>query len=251
MSSCSRSESAVSVGEVLDLLDELAPFDRAVEGDEVGLVNGSESQEIERVLVCLDLLPDLARRIPESTLVVSHHPVPEPLRDARFPIIVCHSNWDAVSGATALAEFLGLKDVERPHDLAAVGSFDGTLPELLDRVAELEPPELRVVRTTVDASRVLVVPGFGLSKPDFVELAAEVGARVVVSGDLTHHVALRARLLGVSCVDATHAATELPGLRELRRELDERLPVEVELVDPRCPWGTEVEVQAGPARGAD
>ncbi len=250
MSSSSKSES-VSVGEVLETLDELAPFDRAVEGDKVGLVGGSESLEVSRVLVCLDLTPDLASKVPEDSLVVSHHPVPEPLRDAGFPIIVAHSNWDSARGALALAEFLGLEDVERPHDLAALGSFDGTLPELLDRVARLDPPELRVVEATVDASRVLVVPGFGLSRPDFVELAAEVGARVVVSGDLTHHVALRARLLNVSCVDATHAATELPGLRELRRELDERLPVEVELVDPRCPWGIEVEVQAGPSGGAN
>ncbi len=232
MRSTSRS---VTVADVLGLLEELAPPELAVEGDEVGLVKGSPDENVQAVEVHLDPGPDAGG---PGTLVVSHHPVPEPVLEAlESPVIVWHSNWDAARAAEALAEALGLSDVEKPHPLAALGRFEGDVDDLLRTVRwSLDPPELRVAGPRDgDVERVLVVSGFGLSDPAFVELAHDVGADALVSGDMTHRTALLARVLRVTCVDATHAATEAPGLEELASRLDSGLPVPVRLVPPEHP----------------
>ncbi len=233
------SSKSVSVEDVLGTLEELAPFDLAVEGDEVGLVAGDPSDSVDRVVVCLDLTPRLVRRLSSETLVISHHPVPEPLLErVRSPVIVLHSNWDVARAAEALAEWLGLEDVRKPDPLAAEGRFDGTLEYLLSRVEDaLSPPEIRVVAAKNRIRDVIVVPGFGLSTERFVRLAVKEGADAVVSGDLTHRTAIVARVLDVACVDATHARTELPGLKELSEELSKRLQVRVELRPPEHPVG--------------
>ncbi|WP_456481698.1 Nif3-like dinuclear metal center hexameric protein [Methanopyrus sp.] len=251
------SSKSVSVEDVLRVLKELAPFDLAVEGDEVGLVAGDPSDPVDpvdRVVVCLDLTPQLVRRLPPEVLVVSHHPVPDLLLErVRFPVIVFHSNWDVARAAEALAEWLGLEDVRKPDPLAAEGRFDGTLEELLSKVEDaLDPPEIRVVATKNRIRRVIVVSGFGLSTDRFVRLAAERDADAVVSGDLTHRTAVVARVLDVTCVDATHAHTELPGLKELVEELSKRLRVRVELEPPEHPVGGHSHAfQRRAARGQD
>ncbi|WP_456484136.1 Nif3-like dinuclear metal center hexameric protein [Methanopyrus kandleri] len=248
------SSKSVSVEDVLETLERLAPFDLAVEGDEVGLVAGDPSDSVDRVVVCLDLTPQLVRRLSPETLAISHHPVPEPLLErVRSPVIVFHSNWDVARAAEALAEWLGLEDVRKPDPLAAEGRFDGTLEDLLSKVeGALNPPEIRVVATKNHIHRVIVVSGFGLSTDRFVRLAAEEGADAVVSGDLTHRTAVVARVLGVTCVDATHAYTELPGLEELAGELSKHLQVRVELRPPEHPVGDHHRAfQRRAARGQD
>ncbi len=236
MRSCSR---YVNVEYVMDVLEELAPFDLAVEGDEVGLVAGDPSDPVDRVMVCLDITPRLVRRLSPETLTISHHPVPEPLLERlRSPVVVFHSNWDVARAAKALAEWLGLKNVRKPDPLAAEGRFGGTLEDLLLRVEDvLNPPEMRLVAAKDRINRVIVVSGFGLSTDRFIRLASKEGADAVVSGDLTHRTAVVARALGITCVDATHACTELPGLKELVKELSKRLRVRVELRQPEHPVG--------------
>ncbi|NPB01994.1 MAG: Nif3-like dinuclear metal center hexameric protein [Methanopyri archaeon] len=223
------------MAEVLELLEELAPSELAVEGDEVGLVKGSPEENVQAVEVHLDPGPDAGG---PGVLVVSHHPVPEPvLERIGSPVVVWHSNWDAAAAVEALAEALGLEHVRKPHRLAAAGRFEGDVDDLLRTVRwALNPPELRVAGPREGrVEEVLVVSGFGLSDPRFVELAHDVGADALVSGDMTHRTALLARVLGVTCVDATHAATEIPGLERLASELDSDLPVPVSLVRPEHP----------------
>lgn len=78
--------------------------------------------------------------------------------------------------------------------------------------------------------RVAVVGGSGGS---FITEAAASGAQAYVTGDLDYHDALLAESLGLTAIDAGHAATELPSLRPLARRLAELVSIPVEVSSVR------------------
>jgi dinuclear metal center YbgI/SA1388 family protein len=74
--------------------------------------------------------------------------------------------------------------------------------------------------------RVAVIGGSGGS---FIPEAAASGADAYVTGDIAYHDALLAESLGLTVIDAGHAATELPSLGPLARRLAESVDVPVEV----------------------
>jgi dinuclear metal center YbgI/SA1388 family protein len=109
----------------------------------------------------------------------------------------------------------------------------GALPE------PLTPEELREhvsgslgfpARLVADAvgriERVAVLGGSGGS---FIPEVAATEADAYVTGDLDYHDALLAESLGLTAIDAGHAATELPSLAPLARRLEALVDVPVEV----------------------
>jgi len=95
------------------------------------------------------------------------------------------------------------------------------------------------VRVAGDPSRALgriaVVPGSGA---DLVDLAADLGADALVTGDVSHHRARGALDRGMAVVDAGHAPSERPGLRRLLERVAELAPSCVSLLEHDAdPWG--------------
>jgi putative NIF3 family GTP cyclohydrolase 1 type 2 len=74
--------------------------------------------------------------------------------------------------------------------------------------------------------RVAVLGGSGGS---FMPEAATAGADAYVTGDIDYHDALLAESLGLTTIDAGHAATELPSLAPLARKLAQLVDVPVEI----------------------
>ena len=74
--------------------------------------------------------------------------------------------------------------------------------------------------------RVAVLGGSGGS---FIPEVAASGADAYVTGDIDYHEALLAESLGLTVVDAGHAATELPSLAPLARKLAQLVDVPVEI----------------------
>ncbi|WP_119069364.1 Nif3-like dinuclear metal center hexameric protein [Rubrobacter indicoceani] len=74
--------------------------------------------------------------------------------------------------------------------------------------------------------RVAVLGGSGGS---FLGKVAASGAEAYISGDLDYHDALRAGSLGLTAIDAGHAATELPALAPFAERLSGRVAVPVEI----------------------
>jgi putative NIF3 family GTP cyclohydrolase 1 type 2 len=66
-------------------------------------------------------------------------------------------------------------------------------------------------------AKVAVVPGSG---SEFIDAAASL-ADALVTGDVSHHRAVRAADLGLAIVDPGHIATERPGMRVLVRLMSE------------------------------
>ncbi|MBU0611635.1 MAG: Nif3-like dinuclear metal center hexameric protein [Armatimonadetes bacterium] len=221
-----------------------------------------------------------------DAMIITHHPLFfEPIRalveddlayhvvsglaKADVALLSAHTNLDKSpthGTARALAEALGLGPVEPlvPYRLregedddsaeTALPGFGGivTLPqgttraELAALVAQRLPS--RVVQLVGHgqgaAERVALVPGSG---GDALGLAREAGAQAMVTGEIKHHEALEAEVLGPAVITAGHFQTERPVLHLLQRYLREHLPnVDIRIAEESSPiWS----VQTGDSGG--
>jgi dinuclear metal center YbgI/SA1388 family protein len=102
-----------------------------------------------------------------------------------------------------------------------------TSQELREHVSgSLGFPARLVADTGHRIQRVAVLGGSGGS---FIPEVASSGADAYVTGDVDYHDALLAEALGLTVLDAGHAATELPSLGPLARRLGEMVDVPVEV----------------------
>lgn len=98
--------------------------------------------------------------------------------------------------------------------IGRVGTFESaiTVGALAGTVADTLHTTVRSAGSSGEVERVAVLPGSGGSA---IAAAVEAGAEVLVTGDVRHHEARRAVDLGLSVIDAGHAATERPGVQAL------------------------------------
>lgn len=226
--------------DVLNILDEMAPFSMAEEWDNSGLQVGRPVRKIKRVLVALDPTLKALSYASKSKaqLLISHHPlilkplscinpeiypgdvVNEALKND-ISIIAVHTNLDAAKGGIndILANLFGLKDVKAllkseasDDDMEGMGRIgDFSRPMKLSSVVELIKNAIGTRRLMVKGSgdmeirRVAVVGGSG---GGMASLASRKGADLLVTGDIKHHDALVAESLGLALIDGGHFYTE-------------------------------------------
>lgn len=67
----------ITVGDIFDVIDEIAPFSLASDFDNVGLLVGEKSSKVKKVLLCLDITSEIATEAAQNgfDVVISHHPV--------------------------------------------------------------------------------------------------------------------------------------------------------------------------------
>jgi putative NIF3 family GTP cyclohydrolase 1 type 2 len=101
-----------------------------------------------------------------------------------------------------------LHNMAEPYGSARVGQLkhSSSLNDWAQRVQVLlNAPNVRIVRAKDSITRVACVPGSGAS---FLDACARAGVDCLVTGDIKHHDALKAKAVGVSIIDASHTATE-------------------------------------------
>src|SRR5258708_7113597 len=66
-----------SVADIIEYLNQFAPFHLAADWDNVGLLLGDRKARCERVMTCLTLTPEVAQEAIQANvnLVVTHHPI--------------------------------------------------------------------------------------------------------------------------------------------------------------------------------
>jgi dinuclear metal center YbgI/SA1388 family protein len=161
----------------------------------------------------------------------------ERVEEVRLETVVpAHAAGRAVAAATAAHPYeevaLDVYPVEGRPEGCGYGRV-GTLPEpvpaeeLREHVSSvLGFPARLVAQPGRRVERVTVLGGSGGS---FVREASASGADAYVTGDLDYHDALLADSLGLTAIDAGHAATELPSLEPLARRLARLVDVPVEV----------------------
>jgi dinuclear metal center YbgI/SA1388 family protein len=233
----------VTVGKMLQWIDEIAPFELAEEWDNVGLLAGHPDWPVERALVALDLTKGALDEAVEkrAQLIVTHHPIlfqaRRNLREddgegallaalvrARIALIAAHTNYDNAEGGLndALAEALELDGAQPlPHGLRA-GGFEGGAQALAARAqARLGcVPRLYRAAGVGAIRRVAVCGGAGGA---FWPEALKAGCDAYITGEVRHHEALAATAAGLTVVEAGHYHTERVMIKALQRGLQMRI----------------------------
>ena len=251
-----------TVNDVLRSLEKLAPPERKMDFDNVGLLVGRRNAPVHRVLAALDVTDEVISEAEEAAadLIVTHHPVifhpvksitdDEPggryllrLIGSGISVISMHTNLDAADRGVndALARAVGLKNVA----LLTVEGTDAdgtayccgrigetaeelTLNEFLAVVREaLGADGLRYCDAGAAVKKVAVVGGSGGS---YLRAALDAGCDTMVTADVRYDVFLNAKDSGVNLIDADHFCTEntvIPVVAEHLREAFPELPVDI------------------------
>jgi len=248
----------ITITQLLDCLDEIAPFAIAEPWDNVGLIVGNRSRRVDLILVGLDptnrLIDEAVERGADT--IITHHPAifkPIPAIDTADPggrflehalinrinVIACHTNFDsAFRGVNdALAELLELEQVEplvpagveagQMSGLGRVGHYvPGRTREAFVELL-LQALELEYVQQAGELPELIsTVALCGGSGSDFAETARRCGADVYISAEIKHNVGRWAEEAGFCIIDGSHYATEKPAVRlmakRLRAASDER-----------------------------
>ena len=225
----------MTVNEVFQWLDQIAPFATQAENDNSGLLLGDPNALVHRILFTLDVTSDAVTQAAKegAELIVSHHPLMfDPIQQIRYDqgegavirslaaagisLIAAHTNLDICEGGVAdsLARALGLLQITPCEQCPYLRT--GTLSTPLT-AAEF----LSVVNRSLSASarlfagpdtiirRVAVTPGAGGSDSQYAD------ADAYVTGEVKHHELLAAHARGLSVIDAGHYPTEFPGVAAL------------------------------------
>jgi len=229
----------VTNNEILASLDSVAPFNLAMDWDNVGLLLDMNGPS-QRILFALDLTAEVVMeaRAKGCGAIVCHHPAifGPGLRklESRDPIVLAatfgisvfaaHTNWDAAKGGVndVLAGLFGLASVENFGGIGRMGTCTDCSP---DEFARRVKKALGITAVQLESSGVLVnkVAVVGGSGGDFVGAAAAAGCQMLVTGECKHHEALLARRLGISVISAGHYETENPSMYYLASALSAAL----------------------------
>lgn len=242
-----------SIRKIEAFCKQIAPYELADEWDNVGLLVGAENDEVDKVLLALDITPEVAQEAHDlgAGLVISHHPVIfDPLRalspdSAVYALakngvggLCLHTNLDrAQEGVNvALGRALGLKNTTfYPEDYLLIGepgsptSAEGFALFIKEK---LRAPSVRFTKGKV--TRVAVSSGGG---GEGVELAEKNGFDAFVTGEMKHHHYLWAVTHGIAAFDAGHFSTENVVIEPLHKMLADQFPETTFIISRQtCPY---------------
>ena len=241
----------VTVADILQFVETLAPRDLKMDWDNVGLLCGSKHTEVTKVLVALDPFEGVCREAAEigAQLIVTHHPLifqaPTAITDetsiGRSIMFLCrhgisainaHTNLDCAEGGVndVLAAKLGLENIVTLEDgLLRMGETEEQpLPDFLTDVKEsLGCKGLRYVDGGKPVRKVAV--GGGSCAGGMLE-AIEAGCDTFVTADIKYNQFWDAHDLGLNLIDAGHFHTENPVVAVLAGKIAAAFPeVEVKI----------------------
>jgi dinuclear metal center YbgI/SA1388 family protein len=243
-----------TVGEIAEVLEQLAPLALAEEWDNVGLLVGDADWPAQRIMTCLTVTPETVSEAIDggAQLIVAHHPLPfRPVKSitsqstvgrlllklVRSGVAVYspHTAFDSASAGINqhLAIGLGLQEIKPLKPAAAGDGEEGagryglvgeplTLKDLAQRTKEfLNIDSLRLVGSESESvSRVAIACGAGGS---LLEVAVAAGCDALVTGEMSFHSCLEAAACGVGVVLAGHFASERFALLSLADYLTDQL----------------------------
>lgn len=241
--------------EIMQVIEASYPRDAALDFDNVGLLAGRAEKEVKKVYIALDATDIVIDHAVEegADLLITHHPlIFSPLKkvtDEDFisrrivkliqndiSYYAMHTNYDVLGMAELSEKVLGIRDAEvldvtmekdgKPEGIGRVGMLGKpmTLEECCVYVKhKLNLGSLKVFGDMrAEVSRLAVSPGSGKTA---VAAALVKRADVLVTGDIGHHDGLDAVEQGLSVIDAGHYGTEYIFIDDMKRFLEDKLPV--------------------------
>ena len=237
-----------TVADILNFIETLAPTSLKMDWDNVGLLCGSKSASVTKILVALDPFEHVCNEAAAwgAELIVTHHPIIfRPLPNVtdetsigRGLMTLCrhginavnaHTNLDCAPGGVndVLAQTLGLRNIE---------VIPGGIPNLLRMGAVEEQPLSQFLSTVkdhlgcdglryVDGGKPVhrVAVGGGACADGMLDAIA-AGCDTFVTSDVKYNQFWDAHDLGLNLIDAGHFATENPVIAVLAAKLAAQFP---------------------------
>lgn len=217
----------ITVRDIYEFIDRIAPFKLQESYDNSGLVIGSPDREVTTVLTALDVTREIiadAKRL-GAELIVTHHPVIfDPVKRISFDtvagelalsgisVISAHTSFDSAVMNDILCKKLGLVPaeplcVENGVPIGCICDCEELFAgELAARIADaLGNTCIRYNETGKLLRRVAVCSGSGGS---FLSCALNKGADCLITGDVKHNIFIDAHNSGFTVFDAGHFHTE-------------------------------------------
>lgn len=233
----------ITHGDILQFIDQIAPFETALDFDNTGLLLGCPTQPASGVMLALDATNDVLQQALDSncSLVITHHPILfEPIKQllcdsiayqyiqANVSVISAHTNLDRASGGVGdcLAQALQLRNIRefaQSDGMGRMGELSKTMDaaELACYVGEKLGVAPRFTMSDRPIQTVAVLGGGG----DFAWRAAkQAGADAFVTGESKHHILIAAEQAGFCYIDASHYATEAVVCEPLRQRIQAQFP---------------------------
>lgn len=233
---------------VVEILEKIAPSELAEDFDEgrIGLILNLENN-VERIAVALDASSYVLKKAAEmrANLLVTHHTLifhpinkvskslAESLRlalDNGISLYSMHTNYDRAEGGIndVLASRLELNNI-KTLEIGRIGEVEPcTSAELASHVSEVLQAPVMYAGEREGIKRVMVVGGSGFTT-EFLEIARANKVNAFISSELKHNI-LR-EYEDLCLIDATHYATENPGMEALCPRLHEISGLEVEFIE--------------------
>ena len=250
-----------TVKDIMNFMESLAPRSMKMDWDNVGLLCGSSSAPVTKILLALDPFEHVCKEAADwgADLLVTHHPlifrpvsaVTDSCDTTRSIMLLCrhgisainaHTNLDCAPGGVndVLAEALGLQNVQvvkpdgvdtegRPYGLLRMGEVaEQELPAFLSHVKEaLGCNGLRYADGGKTVHKVAV--GGGSCAGELMD-ALDAGCDTFVTADVKYNSFWDAEFVGINLIDAGHFATENPIVRVLAQKIAAAFPeVEVKI----------------------
>lgn len=217
----------ITIKDIYDFLDELAPFALQESYDNSGLIIGNMSRAVTKAVIALDVTTDIANDavLEDAQLIITHHPVIfsaikridtatvlGKLLTNDIAVISSHTNFDSAVMNNILCEKLSLTPKtplcsENGTDIGWVCDCGKTsAKELAKRAKEaLGCVSVRYVNTDKAVDRVAVCSGSGGS---FLKDAISLNCDAYITGDVKHDVFIDAFNNNIALIDAGHFYTE-------------------------------------------
>ncbi|MEZ5334009.1 MAG: Nif3-like dinuclear metal center hexameric protein [Methanolobus sp.] len=238
----------MQLNEVVSVLEDIAPPELAEDFDtgRIGLTLDLEN-DIKKIAVALDpteYVLNRAAMIGADMLITHHtlifHPVncidkklADSLKialDNKISLYAMHTNYDKAKGGVndALANRLGLSEI-REIPIGRIGKIPPCSVEtFVNHVSKSLNTHINYTGNRDEIETVMVFGGSGF-RSEYIDVGRQYGADAYVSSELKHDI-IRS-YPDMLLVDATHYATENPGMEALCPVLAERLKLDVEFID--------------------
>lgn len=233
----------VTLNDIIDLMEQIAPPALAEDWDNVGLMLGRRDKEAKKILLALDMTKQSVDQAVEQKvdLIITHHPaifkklanmtdavwqqeLLLTLAEKGIAIYSAHTNFDIVNGGVneSLAQRLQLTNVVVLDDQSGLGRVGEVVETNLKDFAALVKQQLQADYVVIGnagkaVKKVAICGGAGA---DFIQQALAKGADTLVTGDVKYHSAQEAVFSGLNIIDAGHQPTELPAMQDLKNRLE-------------------------------
>lgn len=225
----------MQIHEITDIIEQYAPLHLAASYDNVGLMLGDKTAEVNTILLSLDVDLDVAMEAKAlgAQLIISHHPLifhpiknitadsPEGkcllfLAENKIAVYAAHTNLDSTIGGLndLAAQFLSLNETEplKAEENAGIGRigvlpYKFTLKEFAEEIKRIyRLPFIRFIgRPDALVSKVALCTGSG---GDLIDVAKEKGADVYITGDIKYNVARDASAMKLNVIELGHYESE-------------------------------------------